>query len=183
MGNFAEADGSRKERSIESITTRTAGEPIMAIVSLRGQRITVYDADGWIMSAGLGGKEDMRWSAISLVGSNVDTTAQGTTYKSLDAAVNEADLPNAKAALDRVIIPQDIIDQITRSVSPRSSLIISDEGPSPETGRSTEFVIVMSDEPHGGLAHRRHASHVGLRNGSRRDRFYWRSPFGNSPTR
>ena len=34
-GNFAEADSSRKERSIESITTRTAGEPIMAIVSLQ----------------------------------------------------------------------------------------------------------------------------------------------------
>ena len=49
--NFAEAGSSRKDRSMESITTRTAGEPIMAIVSLRGQRITVYDADGWIMRA------------------------------------------------------------------------------------------------------------------------------------
>ena len=59
--NFAEAGGSRKERSIESITTRTAGEPIMAIVSLRSQRITVYDADGWIMraavSSGQAGRE------------------------------------------------------------------------------------------------------------------------------
>ena len=60
-GNFAEADSSRKERSIESITTRTAGEPIMAIVALRSQRITVYDADGWIMrahvSSGQAGRE------------------------------------------------------------------------------------------------------------------------------
>ena len=60
-GNFAEAGSSRKERSIESITTRTAGEPIMAIVSLRSQRITVYDADGWIMrapvSSGQAGRE------------------------------------------------------------------------------------------------------------------------------
>ena len=59
--NFAEAGSSRKERSIESITTRTAGEPIMAIVSLRSQRITVYDADGWIMraavSSGQAGRE------------------------------------------------------------------------------------------------------------------------------
>jgi len=38
-GNFAEAGSSRKERSIESITTRTAGEPIMAIVSLRSYSI------------------------------------------------------------------------------------------------------------------------------------------------
>ena len=59
--DFAEAGTSRKERSIESITTRAAGEPIMAIVSLRSQRITVYDADGWIMraavSSGQAGRE------------------------------------------------------------------------------------------------------------------------------
>src|SRR6266403_748613 len=39
------------ERSIESIETRSASEPIMAIVSLRDQRITVYDAKGWILRA------------------------------------------------------------------------------------------------------------------------------------
>ena len=50
-GNLGEAGSNRKERSQETITTRTAGEPIMAIVSLRGQRITIYDADGWIMQA------------------------------------------------------------------------------------------------------------------------------------
>ena len=46
--DLAAAGSSRNERSIESVATRTAGEPIMAIVSLRSQRITVYDADGWI---------------------------------------------------------------------------------------------------------------------------------------
>src|ERR1700747_2133588 len=60
-GNFAEAGSSRKERSIEWNATRTAGEPIMAIVSLRSQQITVYDADGWIMrapvSSGQAGRE------------------------------------------------------------------------------------------------------------------------------
>ena len=39
------------ERSIESIESRSAGEPLMAIVSLRDQRITVYDAKGWILRA------------------------------------------------------------------------------------------------------------------------------------
>jgi hypothetical protein len=34
------------ERPIESIATRNAGEPLMAVVSLRDQRITVYDAKG-----------------------------------------------------------------------------------------------------------------------------------------
>ncbi|WP_245310663.1 L,D-transpeptidase family protein, partial [Bradyrhizobium valentinum] len=39
------------ERSIEFIETRSASEPLMAIVSLRDQRITVYDAKGWILRA------------------------------------------------------------------------------------------------------------------------------------
>src|SRR5437870_3444719 len=41
----------RSDRSVESIESRTAGEPIMAIVSLRKQRITVYDANSWIVRA------------------------------------------------------------------------------------------------------------------------------------
>jgi hypothetical protein len=122
----------------------------------------------------------MEWSVVSVVESNVGLTeTQGTTYRALDGAVNEADLPSAKAALDRVIIPADTVDRITQLVSSRSSLIISDEGPSSETSRGTEFVIVMSEEPQGGLAHRRRGSDNGVRYGSRRDR-YWRSPFGNS---
>ena len=36
----------RNERSVESIEQRIAGEPVMAIVSLHSQRITVYDANG-----------------------------------------------------------------------------------------------------------------------------------------
>ena len=33
------------------MATRTAGEPIMAIVSLHSQMVTVYDAKGWILRA------------------------------------------------------------------------------------------------------------------------------------
>src|ERR1700687_2211007 len=41
----------RSERVVESIEQRAAGEPVMAIVSLHSQRITVYDANGWILRA------------------------------------------------------------------------------------------------------------------------------------
>ena len=47
----ARARSGRSERPIESIQSRSAGEPVMAIVSLRSQRITVYDAKGWILRA------------------------------------------------------------------------------------------------------------------------------------
>ena len=54
---------------------------------------------------------------------------------------------HAKAALDRIVIPQDTFEQIAGMVSPRSSLIISDEALSSETGRGTEFVVLVSGEP------------------------------------
>src|SRR5882672_1712844 len=47
----ADAGARSGERSIESIESRSTSEPIMAIVSLRNQRITVYDAKGWILRA------------------------------------------------------------------------------------------------------------------------------------
>src|SRR5678816_3189068 len=37
-----------RDRSIDS---RAAGDPVMAIVSLRSQRIEIYDATGWILRA------------------------------------------------------------------------------------------------------------------------------------
>jgi L,D-transpeptidase catalytic domain len=50
MGDHAVAASSRNERAVASVE-RAAGEPVMAIVSLRNQRITVYDANGWILRA------------------------------------------------------------------------------------------------------------------------------------
>ena len=34
-----------------SVESRAIGEPIMAIISLRDQRITIYDAHSWILRA------------------------------------------------------------------------------------------------------------------------------------
>ncbi|HYZ39921.1 MAG TPA: L,D-transpeptidase family protein, partial [Stellaceae bacterium] len=50
-GGPASAAGPRSARVVESIESRAAGEPILAIVSLRSQRVTVYDAQGWILRA------------------------------------------------------------------------------------------------------------------------------------
>jgi len=35
----------------EAVAPRDAGEPIMAIVSIKSQQVTLYDADGWILRA------------------------------------------------------------------------------------------------------------------------------------
>jgi hypothetical protein len=81
---------------------------------------------------------------------------------------------SARAALARITIPQDTVEHIAEMVSPRSSLIISDEALSPETGNGTEFVVIMSDEPQGGLKHRRPYPQVEVRYNRLP---YWRSPF------
>ena len=47
----AAGDQERSEHSHEATAPRDAGEPIMAIVSLKRQQVSIYDADGWIMRA------------------------------------------------------------------------------------------------------------------------------------
>jgi hypothetical protein len=47
----AAARPARPAPSIEAVAPREAGEPIMAIVSIKSQQVTFYDADGWIMRA------------------------------------------------------------------------------------------------------------------------------------
>ncbi len=37
--------------STEATASRDGGEPLMAIVSIKSQRVTLYDADGWILRA------------------------------------------------------------------------------------------------------------------------------------
>jgi len=70
--------------------------------------------------------------------------------------IDEAD--NAKDALDRITIPQDVIDRIGPTALPRSSIIVSDEPLSKETNYRTEFVAVLSNQPQGGFITRQPTS-------------------------
>ena len=60
----------------------------------------------------------------------------------------------AKAALDRITLPQDVLDRIALTALPRSSLIISDEPLHRETNYRTEFVIALNNQPQGGIINR-----------------------------
>jgi len=57
----AAAKNARPAQPTEAIAPREAGEPIMAIVSIKSQQVTFYDADGWIfrepVSTGVSGRE------------------------------------------------------------------------------------------------------------------------------
>jgi hypothetical protein len=61
----------------------------------------------------------------------------------------------AKDALDRITIPQEVLDRIAPTALPRSSIIISDEPLSAETNYRTEFVAVLSNQPQGGFITRK----------------------------
>jgi hypothetical protein len=58
---------------------------------------------------------------------------------------------DAKDALDRIAIPQDVLDRIGPTALPRSSIVVSDEPLSKETNYRTEFVAVLSNQPQGGF--------------------------------
>jgi hypothetical protein len=62
---------------------------------------------------------------------------------------------DAKDALDRITIPQEILDRIAPTALPRSSIVISDEPLSSETNYRTEFVAVLSNQPQGGFITRK----------------------------
>jgi hypothetical protein len=150
-------------RKTQRLYVRQAFEPMFDIpVTIRDPDLPIGTHVFTALERG-GGKRDMQWNVVSLVGSHGGVTE--TTYKALDAPTDET---SAKAALDRIVIPEDTVDRIAEMVSPRSSLIISDEGPSSETGRDTEFVIVMGDEPQGGLALRRRGPDISVRHEFRR---------------
>ena len=62
---------------------------------------------------------------------------------------------DAKDALDRITIPQDVLDRIGPTALPRSSIVVSDEPLSRETNYRTEFVAVLSNQPQGGFITRK----------------------------
>ncbi len=58
---YAAPNQARPAAPTEATAPREAGEPIMAIVSIKSQQVTIYDADGWILrapvSTGITGRE------------------------------------------------------------------------------------------------------------------------------
>ena len=58
-------------------------------------------------------------------------------HKALPAAVSDPG-----AALERLRIPQAVIDRISEMISPGASLVISDSGIGHETGKETDFVVL-----------------------------------------
>ena len=87
---------------------------------------------------------------------------------------------DAKAALDRIKIPQDLLDRIGPTALPRSSLVISDEPLNRETNYRTEFVVVLNNQPQGGLAMRKRQDDFRVAGRGGWDDFFGSLRWGNS---
>ncbi len=72
---------------------------------------------------------------------------------------------DARSALERITIPQDVLDRIAPTALPRSSIIVSDEPLSRETNYRTEFVAVLNNQPQGGFVTRRPSFDVPVASG------------------
>jgi len=169
-------------RKTQRLYVRRAFEPILE------SPVTILDPDRPIGThvftamQQTSGDANMRWSVVSLDdGHPRDATVEPQGRRRADTGRDVEPVPGdpgaAKAALDRVVIPQDALDRIAGMV-PRSSLIITDEALSSETGKGTDFVVLLSGEPQGGIKMRRRGPATEFLYARQRDRLpSWRAPF------
>jgi hypothetical protein len=88
----------------------------------------------------------MRWNVITMPAQASASRERSDGKKRSKAALNAAPRPEPSPspaeALDRIHMPQDAIERIAERLIPGSSLVVSDEGLGPETGRYTEFIVL-----------------------------------------
>ena len=116
-------------RKSQKLYVRRASQPIF------DSPVTIADADRPIgthvfTATARGGGDELRWNVVSLDGQS------------------------ARPALDRITIPQEALDRIAGMGVPRSSVIVSDEEMSRETAKDTDFIVILSNEPQGGIKSR-----------------------------
>ena len=89
----------------------------------------------------------MRWTAITMPSEAPKADASrphGKKSRREERKVAIAPVTSKAAveALDRIEIPPDAADRISELLTPGSSLIVSDQGISEETGDETDFIIL-----------------------------------------
>jgi len=89
----------------------------------------------------------MRWTVVSIPSSTkrvADLKDQGPKSRTDHApmAVETETLPSAGVALDRIVMPPELVERISELMTPGSSLIVSDNKLSDETGEYTDFIVL-----------------------------------------
>ena len=190
--NELKAAEAAREAAVETAEeTSRQTSPISVFISRKTQRlyirkgyhplyegpVTIRDADkptgSYVFTALNYAEEnsDVRWIVTSLYGASgrqeqpAPAKGQRPRNEARGGDANPSDISGAKAALDRISIPKDTLERINEVVLPGSSLIVSDEGLSLETGKDTDFVVLISSEPQGGIKTRRREPMMRYRDG------------------
>ena len=96
-----------------------------------------------------GGEADISWTVVSmppeppLVVGRSGKPGEKPRKQMVEISVPTPSSETAGAALERIEIPQDAVERISELLTPASSLIISDNGFGHETGKDTDFIVVM----------------------------------------
>jgi hypothetical protein len=200
------AENARAAAADAASATARALEPVSVFISRKTQHlyvrrafqpifdapITIRDPDRPIGTHVLtamdraGDGPDLRWIVVTVESGDPHESAAEPPVRRHARSADEAEpvrVTNpaaAKAALDRIVIPQDVMDRIAAMGSPRSSLIVSDEDLSSETGKGTDFIVILNDQPQGGIAMRRRNPEAQARYDLPRRRLSPPFPFGGS---
>lgn len=95
------------------------------------------------------GEADVSWIVVSMPPELPRATGRSGKQRekprkqTVEISVPTPSPETAGAALDRIEIPQDAIERISELLTPASSLIISDNGLGQETGKDTDFIVMM----------------------------------------
>ena len=87
----------------------------------------------------------IRWTVVSMPEEFPRRSEGATKEREAPAKQTALSVPlpdKANAALHRIEIPQETVERISELLTPGSSLIISDNGFSHETGNDTDFIVL-----------------------------------------
>jgi L,D-transpeptidase-like protein len=168
----AKAAGTRKAETARAASeAKLALEPVSVFISRATQMLYVrrnthkpWADGGEVFDASIEAPVTIR-DPNRPIGTHVFTAVarNGTGLRWTAVTIDDGD--NARNALDRITIPQDVRDRIALTAVPRSSIVVSDEPLSSETNYRTEFVAVLNNQPQGGFVTRQPTAVVSDANG------------------
>lgn len=156
------AEAKKAATATASLDAKLANEPVSIYISRETQRLYVRrnthrpapDGGGEVFDFSIEVPVTIR-DPGKPIGTHVFTAMARDGAGLRWSAVTIDDGDDAKAALDRITIPQEVLDRIGPTALPRSSIVISDEPLSAETNYRTEFVAVLNNHPQGGFVTRK----------------------------
>ena len=109
----------------------------------------VYTAMGMKADA-----KGMRWTVVTIPSAtrrvadaknqtrHADSGRKGRQEHVVKVAEIAAPMPSPSDALDRIVMPPELVERISEMITPGSSLIVSDNRLSDETGEYTDFIVL-----------------------------------------